>query len=181
VDAGAGPKTPIRRIGPEEGPLLRELRLRSLADAPEAFGQRLGEVAAQPLAEWHETARSASEGDARAWFVATCRGQDAGLVLGRRRRPTTLLVFSMWVARPWRRMGVGRRLIEAAESWAAGWGATETILWVLRANATGVGFYRRLGFEVVLEGGDAESGARYGAIAMRRPIGPPHRGPRAHD
>jgi GNAT superfamily N-acetyltransferase len=181
VNAGSDPGTTIRRIGPQEGPLLRELRLRSLADAPEAFGQQLGEVEAQPLAEWQEAARSASEGEARAWFVATCDGQDAGLVLGRRRRPTTLLVFSMWVARPWRRLGVGRRLIGAAESWAGGWGATETILWVLRANVTGVGFYRRLGFEVVHEGSDAESGARYDAIAMRRPIAPPHRGPRARD
>jgi hypothetical protein len=32
----------IRRIRADEGMVLRELRLRSLANAPEAFGQPLG-------------------------------------------------------------------------------------------------------------------------------------------
>ncbi len=172
--ADVTPEPTIRRIRPEEGPLLRDLRLRSLVDSPEAFGQRLEEVAAQPAEEWQQAARAASEGDGRAWFVAGCAGEDVGLVLARRRRPATLLVFSMWVARRSRRAGVGRRLIEAAESWAAGWGATETILWVLRGNTPGVAFYRRLGFDVMREGSDAESGARYDALAMRRPIGDVH-------
>src|ERR671917_264257 len=53
----------VRRIRADEGPLLRDLRLRALADAPEAFGQALQDAQAQPDAEWTQAARQASGGD----------------------------------------------------------------------------------------------------------------------
>jgi ribosomal protein S18 acetylase RimI-like enzyme len=61
-------------------------------------------------------------------------------------------------------------LIEALERWAQRWGASETILWVYGGNASALTFYRELGFEVIRGGQDAESGARFGALAMHRAI-----------
>jgi len=152
--------------------MLRELRLRSLDDAPEAFGQPLEDARERPDAEWHRSARQSSRGDGRSWLFAEADGVPVGLVQGRRRRPRTLLLFSMWVDPSVRRLGLGRLLIEALEAWARGWDAEETILWVYQANAPAIRFYRDLGFQPVTDGADADSGARFGAIAMRRSIEP---------
>lgn len=162
----------IGRIRASEGPVLRELRLRSLRDAPDAFGQPLDEAVAAPDAEWTHVARAASEGDQRAWFIAFLDAHPVGLVQGRRRRPGVLLLFSLWVAPAARRRGVAARLVAALEAWAGDWGASETVLWVIHGNEPALTFYRALGFEAVWSGPDAAAGAQHGATAMRRSITP---------
>ncbi|MBA3307258.1 MAG: GNAT family N-acetyltransferase [Chloroflexi bacterium] len=164
----------VRRITAADGPLLRELRLRSLSEAPEAFGQSLADAAARPDAEWRAEAKAASQGDRRAWFIAHDAGADrttsVGVVLVRRRPPDVALVFSMWVDPQVRRGGVGRVLIRAATDWAASWGADRVVLWVVAGNEPAIRFYQRLGFTLVDSGPDAESGRAYGALAMVRGI-----------
>lgn len=161
----------IRRIRPDEGPLLRELRLAALADAPRAFGQRHEEAALLPDAEWAATARAASTGERRAWFFAEDESKRVvGLVQGRRRPPRDCLLFSMWVAPAARRHGVGRALVQGVADWGAGWGARNVILWVVAGNEEARAFYERIGFGVVTDGPDADSGAAYGALAMSRPV-----------
>ncbi|MEA2621240.1 MAG: hypothetical protein QOH61_150 [Chloroflexota bacterium] len=186
----------VERIGPDDGNLLREARLRSLADSPEAFGQTVADAGARDDADWQQQARQSSSGERRAWFLATAAtgpghsdglgaghaGDGAtasrrsrrplGLVQGRRRLPADLLIFSMWVDPEVRRLGVGRRLIEDVESWAREWGATRSVLWVFAANEPAIRFYRKLGFDLELDGDDAASGRTYGALAMSRAIRP---------
>jgi len=162
----------VRRITPQEWPLLRQLRLRSLRDAPDAFGQRYENAAAEPEAEWRSAARASSNGDRRAWFI--CRNSAAddgaadviGLVQARRRPPVDCLVFSMWVAPGARRSGAGRALIDAVEQWAIGWGGRRIVLWVFGANDGALRFYERIGFRVLVDGPDVESGRAFGALAM---------------
>ena len=167
--------TRIRRIRASDGPVLRDLRLRSLTDSPEAFGQRAEDAATQTAADWESAARVAASGERRAWFLAEATGgaDDAaarpatlGLVLGRRRPSDTLLIFSMWVDPAVRRSGLGRGLIEAAERWAGEWGARRSVLWVFATNEPALRFYGRLGFRLLSEGEDARTGAHYGAVAM---------------
>lgn len=164
------PDVSVRRIAPEDGLTLRDLRLRSIADAPDAFGQPLDEARGRPEQEWHRSARQSSHGDNRTWLMAETDGRAVGLVQGRKRRPSTLLLFSMWVDPAVRRLGVGRMLIESLERWGHGWDATETILWVYSGNDLGIRFYRDLGFQTIAEGQDAEAGARFSALAMRHDI-----------
>jgi GNAT superfamily N-acetyltransferase len=161
----------IRRIRAQEGPLLRALRLRSLQDAPDAFGQPLAEAMGMSEQEWGRKATQSAHGDERNWLLAQRDGDEIGLVHGRRRRPSTLLLFSMWVDPAERHAGVGRQLIGSLEAWAAGWGAQETLLWVLQDNQRALEFYDRLGFEVMGTGRDADVGASFGALALRRAIG----------
>lgn len=168
----ASPAIRIRRIGPDDGVVLRDLRLRSLADAPDAFGQPLEEARARPEAEWQRSARQASRGEGRTWLIAESDGHAVGLVQGRRRPPRTLLLFSMWVDPDVRGLGVGRQLIGSLEEWARGWGGEETVLWVFQANEPAIGFYRRLGFETITSGADADAGARFRTLALRRTIRP---------
>jgi len=160
----------IERIRADQGLLLRDLRLRSLADAPEAFGQPIDEARLQPEAEWHQSARQAAAGDSRTWLLATAGDEAVGLVQGRKRRPATLLLFSMWIEPRLRHHGLATALIDALEAWGVGWGARETRLWVYASNTPAIAFYSALGFTTVRSGEDRERGAQFGADAMRRDI-----------
>ena len=159
-----------RRIQPFDWALLRELRLASLLDAPEAFGQRYETAASEPETEWRSSARASSSGDRRAWFIAEAPGAANGLVQARRRSPADCLVFSMWVAPAARRGGVGNALIHTVAEWARGWGATRIVLWVFGANDGALRFYQRLGFRIIPDGMDADSGRSFGAFAMELPL-----------
>jgi GNAT superfamily N-acetyltransferase len=78
----------------------------------------------------------------------------------------------MWVDPDVRRLGVGRQLIDSLEAWARRWDGDETILWVFQANVPAIGFYRELGFATIVRGQDADAGARFRTLALRRPILP---------
>jgi GNAT superfamily N-acetyltransferase len=166
----------VRRIRADEGAVLRDLRLRALADAPEAFGQAFTDAQAQADSDWTQAARQGSGGDSRAWLIAEAEDEEdgggvpVGLVLGRRRPPDTLMVFSMWVDPVRRRQGIGRLLVDAITDWARSWGARRMVLWVFAANEPAIRFYERLGFAVELEGDDSASGRAYGALAMSRHV-----------
>lgn len=165
----------VRRIGAEEGPQLKALRLRALAEEPEAFGETVAEAEARDEAEYGARARAASDGDRRAWFLAELVDDHAspagaplpvGLAMGRRRPPDDCMVFSVWVADPARRRGVGRALVEAVADWARSWGASRLVLWVYRSNEGAIRFYEHRGFAIELDGQDAELGAPHDAVAM---------------
>lgn len=168
----------VTRIQPEEWALLRDMRLLALHDAPEAFGQSYENAAAESELEWRSTARAASAGDRRAWFFARPEGgvpsggrpAELGMVQARRRPPDDCLVFSMWVAPEARRAGVGRALIGAAADWARSWGGRRIVLWVTGANERAMRFYERIGFRLLSDGPDAESGRAFGAFAMELPL-----------
>jgi ribosomal protein S18 acetylase RimI-like enzyme len=144
--------------------------LRSLLDAPEAFGQRHEEAIATPNSEWQSNALASSAGNRRIWFLARNESLETpiGVVQARRRQPFDCLLFSMWVAPEARRLGVGSMLIDAVQEWSASWGARRIVLWVLAANESAARFYDRIGFTVLNDGPDAESGHVYGAFAMER-------------
>jgi GNAT superfamily N-acetyltransferase len=160
----------VRRIRAEDWQLLRDLRLHSLHDSPAAFGQRYEEAGMSDDHEWVTTARAASSGDRRAWFIAWDAQRPVGLVQGRRRPPADCLLFSMWVAPEARRRGTGRALVQAVEDWARKWGARRIVLWVITGNDGAVRFYEMLGFRTLPNGPDAESGRTHGALAMGRPL-----------
>lgn len=168
--------TVIRRIKANDWQLLRELRLASLLDAPEAFGQTHANALAIPDDEWQQIARASSSGESRTWFIAFDEGGDpAGLVQARRRVADDCLIFSMWVAPRGRRSGVGRLLIDSAAEWSRSWGARRLVLWVTATNEGAHRFYDSIGFRVIRDGPDAESGATFGAFALERPIPLPDR------
>jgi len=159
----------ITRITPEAWPVLRDVRLRSLLDSPEAFGQRYDEAKVTTDDEWAANARAAAEGNRRIWFIARDEAdKPVGVVQARRRQPFDCLLFSMWVAPEARRLGVGSALVDAVQEWGGSWGARRVILWVLAANEPALRFYYDIGFTLMNDGPDADSGRAYGAFAMER-------------
>jgi GNAT superfamily N-acetyltransferase len=147
-----GTMTPrIRRIHADEGPRLRVLRLRALAEAPTAFGSTLAREQDFPDDVWRERAIGASIGCERATFITECDGRWIGLASGLAHQddpnnPGCFLV-GMFVDSTARRAGVGTALVEAVLAWARACGSAHLSLWVTSGNDPAVALYRRCGFQ----------------------------------
>jgi ribosomal protein S18 acetylase RimI-like enzyme len=133
----------IRRLSAEDWLLLRDVRLRSLADAPAAFGSTYEREAGFDEAKWRERAESS------AWFLAAVGGEEVGIVAGyhdpgspaRQRH-----LLAMWVAPPARGSGLAAELVDAVIAWAAADGASEVTLGVASGNDRATALYEKCGF-----------------------------------
>jgi ribosomal protein S18 acetylase RimI-like enzyme len=136
----------VRLVNDEEWEEARELRLRALADVPEAFLSSYEDEKHLSEAEWR--ARVAPSDD-RAWFVeASAAREFAGMIavafFGDSRETASL--FGMWVEPERRRTGIGRRLVEAGVEWARAAGASRVELEVNESLKPAAGLYRACGF-----------------------------------
>jgi GNAT superfamily N-acetyltransferase len=135
----------IRAVRAGEGPDLRELRLRSLADAPWAFASTVEEESRYPDSRWSELADG---GDAIVVYVAVDNEQWIGMAAGRwfdRDRGVAQL-WGMWIHPAWRDQGLGRRLVAGIRGWATGHGGRFVRLGVIGEEAACTSFYERMGF-----------------------------------
>ena len=133
----------IKRLAADEGLRLRTIRLRALADAPDAFGSTYDETAARPMDSW------AAQLQEIATFVAVVDGEDVGLVRGARDdlQSDAAWLISMWVSPEVRGQGVGETLIDAVVEWARVSGARRVLLDVGDHNQPAIALYARKGFE----------------------------------
>jgi len=125
------------------GSRLRHIRLRALADTPDAFGAVYAEAAARPMDTW------AQQLDDIATFVAVHDGEDVGLVrcAGDEQRRDTAWLISMWVAPEARGLGVGNALVNAVIEHARASGAARLVLDVADENRHAIALYASQGFE----------------------------------
>jgi len=135
----------IEPMGPGDWERVRAVRLRALADAPDAFGTRLREDEARAPESWQERLSASSA----ATFLATLDGEDVGLAVGADYdgREGTAGLFSMWVAPEARGSGVGSLLVDAVVSWAREAAYARVVLDVADDNAAAIRLYERKGFE----------------------------------
>ena len=136
-----------RRTEAHEWEKLRELRLQALADTPEAFGSTLGESLARTDEEWRSrfAPRDGSvnvvEVDGDGDFVGMASGfladgsSDVAYLVG------------MFVIPERRGEGIGRRLVDAVETWAVELGARRLALEVNPAVSAAAQLYERCGFQ----------------------------------
>ncbi len=152
----------MRTAGVGDGELLRGVTLRSVEEAPYAFGGTgtLEEELGRTGEEW-ATFAAEFGGEVEAW-----RGKcvaylvfDGQRVCGKAicflatQLPTRARMTGVWVDPGYRRRGVGRRMVEAAMGWARERGADHLRLWVDATNPEGRVFYERLGFRETGERG----------------------------
>lgn len=126
----------VRRIGAEDWSDWREMRLRALAESPDAFGSRLEEVDDRECS-WRSRIDAAD-----ACFLAYAGDVAVAMVAA---DPTSdgIALQSMFVAAEARRHGVGRRLIDAVVTVA---GHRPLVLGVVAANLPAVRAYQCAGF-----------------------------------
>ncbi|HEY5261340.1 MAG TPA: GNAT family N-acetyltransferase [Solirubrobacteraceae bacterium] len=139
----------MRLVRAGEGARLRELRLRALRDVPLAFASSFEIEAARPESYWTDVADAGSMAIDRAVFVVTDSrrwlamagshwyDQPAGIAQ----------LWGMWVDPDVRGIGLGRRLVDRAASWAAGRGAHVLRLGVTDRVSEIATFYEHLSFK----------------------------------
>ena len=134
----------VRAVAPGDWRTWRDLRLRGLAEAPDAFGSTLARERAFGDDRWR--AKLGPDPAREAW-LAERDGVAVGTAVAAL-APDGLRaqLFAMWVAPHARRSGAARALIAAARSWAMARGACELVLEVTEGNLAAAELYRAAGF-----------------------------------
>jgi ribosomal protein S18 acetylase RimI-like enzyme len=159
----------VRTFAADEWRVYRDLRLRALADSPDAFGSTLAHEAGRPDEEWSR--RLATGADSR-WslpLVAGVGGEPIGLAWGRIEPsdPDVATLYQMWVAPTHRGSGAGRMLLDAVIAWATARNASYLVLAVTCGDTPARRLYERAGFQAV----GAPKPLRPGSELLVQPMG----------
>lgn len=137
------------RLKIEEWQTFRDIRLKALADSPEAFSSTLEREQAYDEDGW----RGWMQPSAGVKTIAIIDGQPVGVACGwvPEDRGGAVELYSMWVDPSARGAGVGALLIEDVVAWATEEGHQTVELWVIDGNRQAERLYRRSGFELTGE------------------------------
>jgi GNAT superfamily N-acetyltransferase len=131
----------IKQVTPEHWQLLRDVRLRALADSPEAFLETVEHASTFPESRWRERA---SPSETQASFLAEDEaGMVSCFVAG---DPSTVFLVAMWVAGARRGTGLAEKLVERVVAWAREHGAARVCLSVEAGNDRAARLYEKCGF-----------------------------------
>jgi len=138
----------VRPFTADEWRTYRALRLRALADSPDAYGSTLDRERAFTDDEWRTRLADGVAASNALPLIALVDGTPAGITWGRisDEEPEVAHVYQVWVAAEHRGRGVGRLLMEAVITWARESGLRAVDLDVTSSNAAAVQLYHRLGF-----------------------------------
>ncbi|HUJ06587.1 MAG TPA: GNAT family N-acetyltransferase [Streptosporangiaceae bacterium] len=147
-DVTAQQAAEIRRAGPGEWRVYRELRLAALAEAPYAFSSTLERELAFDDELWQRRLSSSAVS-----FLAWRGAEPVGMATGKIDDPGDEFAVAgawqlvgMWVSPAARGLGVADGLVEAVARHARAAGAKTLVLWVTEVNGRAQALYRRLGF-----------------------------------
>jgi GNAT superfamily N-acetyltransferase len=136
----------VRHVREDEWQAMRDVRLRALADAPDAFGTTHAEASERAEKWWRDWTARSVDNDSQT-FVLAWDGDDPVGIAGVFADSGAWLVISMWVDPRVRGAGVGRQLLEAVVGWARAQAPEHPIrLSVTDGNDAARRLYERHGF-----------------------------------
>lgn len=132
----------VRRAALGDEPVLREIRLQALSDAPDAFGSTYERELARSASDWQ---RWMSPG---VTFILYEPAGARGIVAGVRDEtdPAVVHLMAMWVHPTTRGSGAAGELVSAVVAWAVSVGAKLVRLKVIQGNNRARRLYERMGF-----------------------------------
>lgn len=138
----------IRTLQPNEATLFCEIRLRALAESPNAFGETLQQAQEQPNSYWEDLTNSVTQPNRHVMFLAEQAEQVVGFAFGLIDRKDARIghIGGMWVDPAFRAGGIGYRLVAAILDWAYQQKQNRLELWVTQGNAKAIKLYERVGF-----------------------------------
>lgn len=144
----------VRAALADDWEVIRDVRLRSLEDSPEAFTLSYAREAAFDEVTWRDRATTCQ------WFVAFDGTRPVGVaggLLAVPERPATRELVGMWVAPTHRRRRIAYLLLAAVGRWASLQGASLLTLGVRESNGAARAAYLAMGLhptgEIVAEHG----------------------------
>jgi ribosomal protein S18 acetylase RimI-like enzyme len=148
VTSDASAAASVRRLAAREWQTYRELRLRALAESPDAFRSTLEEEAGYPEARWRERLAADADSGSALPLVGELGRAPVGLAWGRIEPfvPDVAHVYQMWVAPEARGGGIGRMLLDAIVEWARASTARSVSLGVTCGDTPANRLYRAAGF-----------------------------------
>jgi GNAT superfamily N-acetyltransferase len=138
----------VKRIQPDQGELLRELRLRALQDAPDAFLENYDNASQKSIEHWQASAQKHAISSQAVNFFGFLNGELAGMAGAyiADDAPHIVNLCAMWVAPEARQQGLGKALVNRVIDWAKQAQVSRVRLWVNRENSEAMVFYRCCGF-----------------------------------
>ena len=158
----------IRSFAAHEWGTYKDLRLGALADSPDAFGGTLDQEKDRSDSEWSNRLASGVASRLDLPLVAEVGREPIGLAWGRIEISSLDVahLYQMWVAPSYRRLGVGRMLLEAVIAWAKAANACYLALGVTCGDSPAMRLYVRAGFQPL---GDPEP-LRPGSELLAQPM-----------
>lgn len=141
----------IRTLEAHEWPHYRTLRLRSLADSPDAFGSTLAAEQDRTAQDWAGRLAAAAVSGKDCPLVAVSAGAMVGLAWAKvdPAHASVVNIFQMWVEPESRGKAIATALLRTAIGWAKSRQARVVRLGVSCTNAAAVRLYLREGFRDV--------------------------------
>jgi len=158
----------VRPTTVADWPVLRDIRLQALRDAPHAFSSTYAGEAAFAESVWHQ--RATRDGSFIAFIPEASAAGAAGLAGGLQEAPGVVELVSMFVRPQARGRGVGEALIDGVVRWARDKGADSVHLWVTETNKPARRLYEHYGFTATGERQPLPSNPALTEIAMTRPL-----------
>jgi ribosomal protein S18 acetylase RimI-like enzyme len=166
-------KTPtIRRFAPHEWATYKDIRLRALADSPEAFGSTLADGLLRPDAEWAERLETGANSAFDLPLLAEANEKPVGLAWGRIEEPdlATAHLYQVWVDPDYRGLGIGKRMLEIVIAWAKAMDASTLELSVTDRDSPARRLYIRAGFAPARPPLPMRPGSELLELPMRLPL-----------
>jgi GNAT superfamily N-acetyltransferase len=162
----------VRRLQPNEWRIYRDLRLRTLAEDPEAFGSTLEHEQSHPDTRWAARLGTPDRDALDEPLVARHAGAPIGLAWARveRARPERADLYQMWVAPESRGLGAGWLLLQTAISWSQRVGAEYLALGVTCGSTSANRLYARAGFLPIGDPQPLRAGSSELAQELRLPL-----------
>lgn len=157
--------TELRQATADDWELLREVRLRALADAPDAFGSTLATARQLGEADWRQRA---DNGGLTLLALDDTKPTAMGGAFAPDDRPT-VFVWGMWTAPEARGRGVGARLLDALVAWCEP-RYDEVRLHVTEGNDAARRLYVSRGFEPTGVWEPLREGSPVRIEELRRPL-----------
>ena len=165
--------TQIRRIQPDDGQVLRDVRLRALLDTPSAFARTHAEEADYGHDTWTHRAQVAAASNDSVYFLSFPHGSTSACGMVGAYRPDDATIpdlVSMWVDPNHRGTPVASALVSQIIEWSRAAGYPSVELWVTRGNDRAKAFYERCGFVETGEFAPLPSDPCLDEIRMKRSL-----------
>ena len=140
----------IRRIKIGEADLYKQVRLRSLQDAPYAFSTTYDSALQRSAESWRKQAERTAQGSDRATFIAFSDDVPIGMAALYRLEEEIDVgeVLQVWIASEYRGASVAKDLMDAILKWAGENNFRNIIAGVTKGNTRALKFYTKYGFSV---------------------------------